>query len=246
MPFVTNRGQRIHYTTDGSGPLVVLQHGLLMDANSWRESGLVGALADRFCVACIDSLGHGFSDKPSDPELYGEQQRAGDIVAVIDALGHAHAHLLGYSMGGWMATAVAKYHPERLSTLVIGGWDPVSGLPAGPKGPVTFDPFMIFARRTAPALTRWVTPEVKPAVRACFEALSQLDGAYEAITGANFPVMLWQGQGDTGHDRMQTFAASNGFPFLSSSGDHVRAVLCPDDEAIGGISGFFEAGSASP
>ena len=56
MPFASNRGQRIHYTVDGSGPLVVLQHGLLMDAASWRESGFVGALADRFCVACIDLL----------------------------------------------------------------------------------------------------------------------------------------------------------------------------------------------
>ena len=88
MPFAINRGQHIHYTVEGSGPLVVLQHGLLMGASSWRDSGFVGTLADRFCVACIDSLGHGFSDKPSDPELYGEQQRAGDIVAVIDALGH--------------------------------------------------------------------------------------------------------------------------------------------------------------
>jgi len=166
VPFAINRGQRIHYTVDGRGPLVVLQHGLLMDANSWRESGFVDALADRFCVACLDSLGHGRSDKPSDPALYGDRQRAADVVAVIDALGYERAHLLGYSMGGWMAVAVARYFPERLSTLVIGGWDPVNGLPAGPDGPVAFDPFMILARRAASALTRWVTPEVKPAVRA--------------------------------------------------------------------------------
>jgi pimeloyl-ACP methyl ester carboxylesterase len=244
MPFAINRGQRIHYIVEGSGPLVILQHGLLMDANSWRDSGFVGTLTDRFSVACIDSLGHGFSDKPSDPELYGEQQRAGDIVAVIDALGHKRAHLLGYSMGGWMAVAVAKYHPERLSTLVIGGWDPVNGLPAGPKGPVTFDPFMILAKRAAPALTGWVTPEVKPGVRACFDALSQLDGAYDTITAASFPVLLWQGQGDTGHDRIQAFAAANGFPFLSSAGDHIAAVLRPDTEATKRIFSFFESGGA--
>jgi pimeloyl-ACP methyl ester carboxylesterase len=244
LPFASNRGQRIHYTVDGSGPLVVLQHGLLMDASSWRDSGFISALADRFRVACIDSLGHGFSDKPSDPDLYDERQRAGDIIAVIDALGYERAHLLGYSMGGWMAVAVAKYHPERLSTLVIGGWDPVDGLPAGPNGPVAFDPFMIFARRTAPALTRWVTPDVKPGVRACFQAMSQLDGACEAIVAARVPVLFWQGRGDTGHDRMQTFAASNGFPFLSSTGDHVAAVLRPDAGAIQGIRSFFESGGA--
>jgi pimeloyl-ACP methyl ester carboxylesterase len=240
LPFVTHRGQRIHYTIDGSGPLVVLQHGLLMDAKSWRDSGFVAALADRFCVACIDSLGHGFSDKPSDPTLFDERQRAGDIVAVIDALSYTRAHLLGYSMGGWMAVAVARYFPERLSTLVVGGWDPVNGLPAGPGGPVRFDPFMILARRAAPALTDWVTPDVKPAVRACFEALSQLDGACETLKAARFPVLFWQGQNDAGHDRMQAYAAANGFAFLSSTGDHIAAVLKPDPEAIAGIRAFFE------
>jgi pimeloyl-ACP methyl ester carboxylesterase len=247
MPFVSNRGQRIHYSVDGSGPLIVLQHGLLMDAASWAGSGLVAALAERFCVACIDSLGHGLSDKPSDPELYAQRQRAGDIVAVIDALGYRRAHLLGYSMGGWIAVAVARYHPDRISTLVIGGWDPVNGLPAGPGGPVTFDPFMILARRAAPELTGWVTPDIKPAVRACFEALSQLDGACETIKAATFPVLFWQGQNDTGHDRMQAFAAANGFAFLSSTGDHIAAVLKPEPDAIQRIRSFFErAAAASP
>src|SRR4051794_20925941 len=240
MPFVINRGQRIHYTVDGSGPLVVLQHGLLMDANSWANSGFVAALADRFCVACIDSLGHGFSDKPSDPELYRPRQRAGDIVAVIDTLGYQRAHLLGYSMGGWIAVAVARYHPDRVSTLVIGGWDPVNGLPAGPGGPVTFDPFMILARRAAPELTTWVTPEIKPAARACFEALSELEGG-ETMKSAGFPVLLWQGQNDTGHDPMQAFARSSGLPFLSGSGDHITAVLRPDAGTIREIRSFFES-----
>ncbi|UGY20676.1 hypothetical protein HAP48_0028995 [Bradyrhizobium septentrionale] len=45
---------------------------------------MVDALADRFRVVCVDSLGHGLSDKPADPALYNQAQRAGDIVAVID------------------------------------------------------------------------------------------------------------------------------------------------------------------
>jgi prophage antirepressor-like protein len=98
---------------------------------------------------------------------------------------------------------------------------------------------MIFARRTAPELTRWVTPEVKPAVQACFQALSQLDGGWEAIKAMSSPVLFWQGRGDVGHDRMRAFAAAHQFPFLSSAGDHVAAVLTPDAEAIEGIRAFF-------
>ena len=99
------------------GPLVVLQHGLLMDAASWTQSGIVDALTDGFRVACVDSLGHGFSDKPSDPELYGQEQRAGDIVAVIDDLGYDRAHLVG-TPWGMACVGVARHHPERLSSLV--------------------------------------------------------------------------------------------------------------------------------
>jgi pimeloyl-ACP methyl ester carboxylesterase len=239
MPFAINRGQRIHYTVDGSGPLVVLQHGLLMDADGWTQSGIVGALTDGFRVACVDSLGHGLSDKPSDFELYGQEQRAGDIVAVIDDLGYDRAHLVGYSMGGWLAVGVAKHHPKRLSSLVLGGWNPVNGLPPGPKGPLSFDSFMRFARRTAPALTEWVTPEFEPGVRACFETLSQLQGARDAVLAGDFPVMIWEGQSDPGHGPMQAFAAANGLAFLSTAGDHVAAVLHPSAEAVTGLRAFL-------
>src|SRR5437762_5571695 len=39
MPFVVRRGHRIHYTVEGEGPLIVLQHGMLMDASVWKQGG---------------------------------------------------------------------------------------------------------------------------------------------------------------------------------------------------------------
>jgi len=243
MPFASHRGQQIHYTVAGSGPLVVLQHGLFMDADSWVQNGMVEALANGFRVACIDSLGHGLSDKPSDPELYSQAQRAGDIGAVIDDLGCDRAHLVGYSMGGWLSVGVAKHHPERLASLVIGGWNLVGGMPRGPSGPVSFDLFLAYARRTAPALVGWVTPEFEPGVRACFEALGQLEGAPEAVLDAGVPVMLWAGRDDPYHDPMQVFAAPNGLPFLSTAGDHLGAETMAGAEAGQQIRAFLDAAS---
>src|SRR5207302_7875330 len=101
MPFVTSRGSQIHYSVEGSGPLVILLHGLLSNAKSWKRWGVVDALADGYCVACVDSLGHGLSDKPSDESVYGLEARSRDVVAVIDDLGFESAHVLGYSMGRW-------------------------------------------------------------------------------------------------------------------------------------------------
>jgi pimeloyl-ACP methyl ester carboxylesterase len=246
MPLASNRGQRIHYTVEGSGPLVILQHGLLMDADSWTQSGVVSALSDRFRVACVDSLGHGLSDKPTDPGLYSQEQRSGDIVTVIDDLGYDRAHLVGYSMGAWLSVGAAKHHPGRLSSLVVGGWDPVNGVPSGSNGPLGFDSFMKFAKTAAPTLVEWVKPEFEPGVRACFQELSQLQGAGEVVLTAKFPVLFWNGRDDPYHDPMQAFALANGLPFLSTAGDHVAAVLRPDAETVQGIRTFLQGCDRPP
>ncbi|WP_165190224.1 alpha/beta fold hydrolase [Caulobacter soli] len=240
MPFVSHRGQRIHYTVEGSGPLVVLQHGLFMDAASWKANGIIDALAGRHRVVCVDSLGHGLSDKPAEARLYDQDQRAGDLAAVIDALGEDRAAVFGYSMGAWMAVGLAKHYPHKISSLIVGGWDLVNGVPKTPQGPLTFDLFMAFARATAPALVAWVTPEIEPAMRACFDTLAQLDGAPEAVLSGDFPVLLWDGAQDPYHAPMQAFAAANGLPFLSSEGGHVPAIETPGAETVAALAAFLD------
>jgi pimeloyl-ACP methyl ester carboxylesterase len=241
MPFVNHRGQRIHYTVRGEGPLIVLQHGMLMSGESWERGGIVDALSDRYCVACVDSLGHGRSDKPSEPALYHQRQRAGDVVAVLDDLGCKRAHLVGHSMGAWLAVGVAKHHPDRLSSLVLGGWDVINGLPPTSRGPVTFDAFMKFAGRAAPELVEWVTPACEPGVRACFEALGQLDGAREAVIGAGVPDLIWEGRDDPAHDQRKAFADATGLAFLSTTGDHLGMLLVHGAEAAKWIRAFAAA-----
>src|SRR4051794_11394062 len=99
MPFAENRGCRIAFDVAGVGPTVVLQHGLGSRRVDWTQSGYVDALSDAYQVVTIDSLGHGDSDRPTDPSLYGREQRVGDVVAVLDDVGVDRVHLVGYSMG---------------------------------------------------------------------------------------------------------------------------------------------------
>ena len=246
MSFVTQHGQRIHYTVAGAGtdPLVVLQHGFLSNARSWTDSGVVDALLGRYRVACVDSLGHGESDKPADPARYALAERAADLIAVIDALDVQRAHVVGYSMGGWIASGVALYCPTRLSSLVVGGWDVLKGTAAAraPDSPaLSFEQLLRGARSAAPDLVDWVTPEVEPGLRACWTALDQLAGTGPALLTGTFPVLLWNGRDDPYHDPMQVFAAANGLQFLSATGDHTGVRRQHAAESARGLRAFLDS-----
>jgi pimeloyl-ACP methyl ester carboxylesterase len=247
MPFVTSRGSQIHYSVEGSGPLVILLHGLLSNAKSWKRWGIVDALADRYRVACVDSLGHGLSDKPSDSSLYGLQGRSEDVLAVVDDLGSEKAHVLGYSMGGWLSVGVAKYHRPRLSSLIVGGWDILRGVqeaassPGG--GPSNFKDQIALARVASPAMVKWVTADVEPGLCACWDALADLQGARDSVVNAGVPVLLWSGRDDPNHEPMRTFAATENFEFLSTGGDHAGAIWQHGVESGRGVRAFLDAHS---
>jgi pimeloyl-ACP methyl ester carboxylesterase len=124
MPYASNHGVRIHYRVEGDGPDLVLQHGFTWNMEGWVRHGYVDALKPHYRLILVDSRGHGGSDKPHDPSAYGLGLRAGDVVAVLDALAVRAAHFWGYSMGGWIGFGLAKYAPERVRGLVIGGAHP--------------------------------------------------------------------------------------------------------------------------
>jgi pimeloyl-ACP methyl ester carboxylesterase len=124
MPYADNRGVRIYYEVEGEGPPLVLMHGFSDSLESWREYGYTEPLKQEHRLILIDARGHGASDKPHDPEAYGLEQRPADVVAVLDDLDIAQVHYFGYSLGGWIGFGLAKYAPERVSSLIIGGAQP--------------------------------------------------------------------------------------------------------------------------
>lgn len=124
MPYTYNEGICIYYEVEGEGPPLVLTHGLSDSLEGCREYGFVGVLKREHRLILIDARGHGASDKPHDPQAYGQEQMRADVVAVLDALGIDEAHYFGYSLGGWIGLGLAKYAPERVRSLVIGGAQP--------------------------------------------------------------------------------------------------------------------------
>jgi pimeloyl-ACP methyl ester carboxylesterase len=248
MPFAMHRGQRIHYEVDGEGPVVLFQHGFLQSAGVWDELGYTAAFTDSYRVVRVDSLGHGMSDKPSDPTLYGWEQRASDLVAVLDDLDAQSGHLVGYSMGGWIVAGVAQFQPDRLASLVIGGFDPRDGVAAFVDAfesnglDFSFEVFVAAGKAADPTLTDWITPAFEPGLRACFEVPLDFGGAVEAITDLKCPVLLWDGTEDVYHARMQNVAASAELPFLSVAGDHLGTLGGPGRAAsLSGLRAFIDA-----
>jgi pimeloyl-ACP methyl ester carboxylesterase len=124
VPYTTNQGVRIYYEVEGDGPPLVLQHGSACSSAEWHEMGYRDVLRRDYSLILIDARGHGASEKPHDPAAYALPLRVADVTAVLDALTIRHAHYFGYSMGGWIGFGLAKYAPERIRTLILGGAHP--------------------------------------------------------------------------------------------------------------------------
>ncbi|MBB4933496.1 pimeloyl-ACP methyl ester carboxylesterase [Lipingzhangella halophila] len=123
--FTASDGTAIAYRVwdrESSFPLVVLHHGFIADGLiNWVGPGVVDALLDSGRrVAAIDARGHGASDKPHDPESYGEARMADDLAQLIDILDEPTIDLVGYSMGAVVSLILATRDP-RVRRLAIGG-----------------------------------------------------------------------------------------------------------------------------
>ena len=112
--YFDSAGVKIHYTDEGNGIPVILVHGYTANADiNWRLPGIHSKLRKHFRVIAMDVRGHGLSDKPHDPALYG-METVNDIVRLMDHLKIEKAHLVGYSMGGFITLKFLTKYPDRL------------------------------------------------------------------------------------------------------------------------------------
>lgn len=125
----------LHVTTTGntSGPTVVLLHGLGVSSWMWDEQ--VAALADRFRCVTVDLPGSGASNVEPWDSLSGTAATVAQVVR--DGADGGAAHVVGLSLGGYVALALLAEHPERVRSAVVSGVTTVPLSPAWFYGPAT-------------------------------------------------------------------------------------------------------------
>lgn len=115
MPTIHANGLNIYYEVSGSGAPLVLMAGL--GADRWMWLRLIPALAPHFQVIAFDNRGVGKTDNPPGPST--AQMLAGDTAALIAGLGLEQASVMGHSMGGLVAQALALARPDLIRRLIL-------------------------------------------------------------------------------------------------------------------------------
>lgn len=105
---------RLHVEQHGTGEPLLLHQGLGQGSWAWRY--VAPLLAERYHTITFDTRGTGRSPVPSEP--YGMAELANDAVAILDG---RRAHVVGLSMGGYVALTLALAHPELVRSLVLIG-----------------------------------------------------------------------------------------------------------------------------
>jgi pimeloyl-ACP methyl ester carboxylesterase len=147
MPKVKANDIKIYYEMMGSGKPLVLISGLGYPLWQWHK--MVPYLAEHFQVITFDNRGVGQSDKPAGP--YSAQMLAADTAGLLDALGIEKATIIGHSMGGFVAQAMALDFPEKVGELIL-----CSTNFGGPNHvPVTPEAFAVLSDATSDPLTRF-------------------------------------------------------------------------------------------
>jgi len=112
-------GVNLYCEEAGVGTPVIFVHEFAGDYRTWEPQMRRFSRSHR-CVT-YSQRGYPPSDIPEDPARYGQDIARADVVAVMDALGIAKAHIVGHSMGAYTALHVGIRHPERCISVTAAG-----------------------------------------------------------------------------------------------------------------------------
>lgn len=115
--FITTNQVKLHYVTQGEGPLMLMLHGFPEFWYSWRHQ--IPEFAQVYKVVAVDLRGYNESDKPKELSAYSIKELILDIKGLIEGLGYDECVLVGHDWGGFIAWNFAYRYPQMLSKLIV-------------------------------------------------------------------------------------------------------------------------------
>jgi pimeloyl-ACP methyl ester carboxylesterase len=150
-------GIGLHIVEQGRGPAVLFCHGFPETWFCWRSA--IDAVARAgFRAIAFDMRGYGDSDAPEEAQAYTAFQTVGDVIAILDHFGIAHATLVGHDFGANIAWNTAMMRPDRIAAVF--GLSVPFQQPGGPSFLDAFRKsgklgFYMFAQMRPEADTAW-------------------------------------------------------------------------------------------
>ncbi|MEP0828262.1 MAG: alpha/beta hydrolase [bacterium] len=115
MPYFNSNNVRIFYEERGMGTPILFLHGFSLDHRMWSEQ--LAFFSSWYRAIALDARGHGQSDAPESD--YAREDRVADVLNLMADLKLPQVHLVGLSMGGGDALAMAVDHQDKLLSLTL-------------------------------------------------------------------------------------------------------------------------------
>jgi pimeloyl-ACP methyl ester carboxylesterase len=115
--FAYTNGVKLHYVSQGKGPLALMLHGFPEFWYSWRYQ--LPFLAQKFQAVAPDLRGYNTSDKPVGVSSYYMDELLNDVIGLIKYFGAEKAVIISHDWGGVIAWNLAAFHPEVVEKLVV-------------------------------------------------------------------------------------------------------------------------------
>lgn len=179
----------IYYELHGHGPYLVLVAGLGVGTWIWERQR--EAFARHFTTLIFDNRGMGKSSKPPGP--YSIAQMAGDLLDLLDVLGIGKTHLLGISLGGFIALETALRAPERIDRLVL-----VSTGPGGAEQVPMAPEVLQLLLKTGGERRELILEKLPLAFSQSFLASAELDHLVDVRLGDRQPAFAFAAQAAAG------------------------------------------------
>jgi pimeloyl-ACP methyl ester carboxylesterase len=246
MQTFESNGVVTSYERTGRGDPLVLLHG--GEADHSMFDALARALAGHFTVIAYDQRDSGATKNP--PAPYSLADLADDAAALIKGLGYDRAHVMGTSLGGLIAQALAARHPVRIDRLILSSTWKVNKSPLEVNGEVfrTLASYRADIPANAPKIAEFFFPpeclRQRPELIDIFRGSNRDDGQKARrgallgqpvaadLTGFDRPTLLLAGAEDRLIPNAETFALARDLVCAETKTiaqvAHVSAIQAPE------------------